>query len=178
MQQNKLSISNILILLSIFFTLLTFVIEDIYMFGMHRWFFDAGVYHVWLAQMFSSQFLHGSILHLLFNSIFIYYFWNILDNIIGYKKMLIFFISNALFVWVILTFFAGHTTTVGISSFALALLTYYTLLLKQRNNPEYTGGITAIVINIAIWLSPGISFLWHFGWMLFWAIFFFTQKKK
>lgn len=177
MSENKLSFSNTLILLSIFFTLLTFVFDGIYLFGMNGVFFNGAQYHMWFLQFFTSQFLHGSILHLLFNSIFIFYFWNILEEIIGYKKMIVFFIWNAVFLGLFITFLWGWNT-VWISGFALAILTYYTLLLKSRNNPEYTGGITAIVINVAVGLSPWISFLGHFWGMIFWGIFFFFSQKR
>ncbi|MDA9128898.1 hypothetical protein N9J72_00280 [Candidatus Gracilibacteria bacterium] len=61
----------------------------------------------------------------------------------------------------------------------MAIITYYTLYLWSKGDPEYSGGLTAIVINIAIGLSPGISFLGHFGGMVFGAIFWlFTQKTK
>ncbi|MFK7780644.1 MAG: hypothetical protein QM490_05950, partial [Candidatus Gracilibacteria bacterium] len=33
--------------------------------------------------------------------------------------------------------------------------------LRSRNNPEYKGGITAIIINIGIGLNPQISLLGH-----------------
>ncbi len=178
MQQSKLSLSNTLILVSIFFTVFSFVFPGIEKtFWMHSWFFYQWSYHIWLLQFFTSQFFHGDMLHLLFNGVFVFYFGNILESIIWYKKMLVFFILNSVFLWIVLTFLALWVT-VWISWFALAILTYYTLLLKQRNNPEYKGGITAIVINIVIGLSPWISFLGHFGGMLFWTVFFFSQKKK
>ncbi len=176
MWQNKFTVSNILIVISIFFTLLTAVYPDIYKFGMNDIFFDAQIYYIWMIQMFTSQFIHGGIIHLLMNAFFILYFWNVLEKIVWSKKMLIFFILNSLFLWVFLTFmWAGNT--VGISWFALAILTYYTLLLKKRHNPEYRGGITAIIINILIWISPGISFLGHLWGMIFGAFFFFIIEK-
>lgn len=177
MPQNKLTFSNILILLSIVFTLLIFMFDSLYLFWMNRAFFNAGMYHMWILQFFTSQFIHGWILHLLFNSLFIYYFWNILETIIGYKKMIVFFLWNTIFLWLLITFLWAWNT-VGISWFALAVLTYYTLLLRQQKNPEYTGWITAIIINIAIGLSPGISFLGHLWGMIFGGIFFFLSQKK
>jgi len=175
--QTKFSVSNTLILLSIFFTLLAFIFNNMYIFWMNDRFFQAGIYYIWPIQMFVSQFLHGNIMHLLFNSIFVYYFGNILESIIGSQKMLLFFILNTLFLGIVITFF-GRATTVWISGFALAILSYYTLLLWQRNNPEYTGGVTAIVLNLLIGLSPWISFLGHFWWMVFWGLFWYISQKK
>ncbi len=175
--QQKWTVSNGLIAVSALFTLLTFLTPTIYRFGMNDIFFHAWMYHYWVMQMFTSQFLHGGVMHLAMNAIFILYFWNVLEGIIWKNKMLLFFIFCSIFLWVFLTLL-GAGNTVGISGFALAVLTYYTLLLWEKWNPEYTGWVTAIVVNILIWLSPGISFLGHFWGMLFWALWWFTMKKK
>lgn len=176
MQQNKITVSNAFMLLSLFFTALTFILPSIYQFGMNDYFYNQGMYNMWGMQMFSSQFLHGNIMHLLANAVFILYFWNVLERIIGSQKYLLFFILNSVFLWFFLTFlWAGNT--VGISGFALAVVTYYTLHLKSLNNPEYMWWVTAIVVNILIWLSPGISFFGHFWGMLFWGIFWYLTDK-
>ena len=176
--QQKWTLSNGLIAIAAIFTALTFIVPSIYRFGMNDIFFNAGMYHYWFLQMFTSQFLHGSIMHLAMNAIFILYFWNVLERIIWKRSMLIFFIGCSVFLWVFLTLLSAGNT-VGISGFALAVLTYYTLILWKQGNPEYTGGLTAIVVNIAIGLSPGISFFGHFWGMIFWAAWWYiTQKKK
>lgn len=175
---NKLTVSHGLIFLSLCFTALTFLPLWIYQFGMNDFFFNQGNYFIWFVQMFTSQFLHGGILHLVMNAIFILYFGNVVESIIWWKKYLLFFILNAVFLWVVITFFS-NANTVGISGFALAVITYYTLYLWSLKNPEYTWWITAIVINILVGLSPGISFLWHFGGMVFGGIYWFlTDNKK
>ncbi len=175
----KVTVSNGLMLISLFFTILTLIPSlGIYRFGMNDLFFNQGIYHIWGIQMFTSQFLHGDFIHLLMNAVFILYFWNIVERITGSEKYLVFFILNAMFLWVLITFLWDRTT-VGISWFALAVVTYYTLHLWSKGDPEYTWWVTAIVINIAIGLSPWISFLGHFGGMVFWWIFWFlTQNKK
>lgn len=180
MQQDKITVSNALVILSLFFTVLTFFPLWIYQFGMNDDFFKQWIYYMWGVQMFSSQFLHWGILHLIMNSFFILYFGNVVERIIGPERFLLFFILNSIFLWLLLTFLWA-SNTVGISGFALAIITYYTLHLKSLNNPEYTWWVTAIVINVLVWLSPGISFWWHFGWMLFWGLFWLLNtnfKKK
>jgi len=178
MVQNKWTVSNSLIAISIFFTAISFVYRDILIFGMNDYFLSQWNYLYWVLQMFSSQFLHGSILHITSNAIFILYFWNVLERGIGRDKYMVFFVLCAVFLWIMLTLLTS-ANTIWISWFALAVLTHYTLILWSRWNPEYTGGVTAIVINIAIGFSPGISFLGHFFGMIFWALFWFmTQKRK
>lgn len=174
--QNKWTVSNTLIAISVFFTSISFVYRDILIFGMNSYFISQWNYLYWLLQMYSSQFLHGSILHIASNAIFILYFWNVLEREIGKNKYLLFFILCAVFIWIILTLLT-NVNTIWISWFALAVLSYYTLILWSRWNPEYAGGITAIVVNIAIGFTPGISFLWHFAGMVFWALFWFSESK-
>lgn len=176
-RQNKFSLSNILIALSVFFTWLSYVFPWIYIFGMNSYFFESWNYAYWFLQFFSSNFIHWGITHLFMNAIFIFYFWNLLEIKIWFKKMLLFFITNAIFVWVILTFFAKWST-IWISGFSLALLTAYTLWLWKQNNPEYGWWITAIVINILIGLFPGISLLGHLFWMVFGVIFWCIAIRK
>ena len=172
MPQNRLSFSNLLILLSLAATLAVTLYPELYKFGMNQYFLDQGIYHVWLIQFFTSQFLHGNFLHFLSNAVFIFYFWNILEQYIGREKMMLFFVGNSIFIGLGLTLLHAENT-VGISGFALALLTYYTLLLWKKWNSQYTGWITAIIINIAIWFVPGVSFLGHFLGMVFWGMYFY-----
>ena len=171
--QNKWTISNTLMALSLIFTGISFVYNNILIFGMNDYFFNQWNYLYWIVQMFTSQFLHGSILHLVSNAVFILYFWNVLERTIGKERYISFFVLTAIFIWVVLTIFS-NANTIWISGFALGVLTYYTLILWSKWNPEYTGGITAIVINIAVWFTPWISFLGHFSGMVFWILFFIS----
>jgi len=177
MPQNKFTVSNMLILISLWFTAISFVYKDILIFWMNSFFYNQGNYFYWFLQMFSSQFLHGSLLHILSNAVFILYFWNVLERTIWKDKYLIFFISCAVFLGLVLTFLT-NANTIWISWFALAVLTYYTLILWSKWNPEYTGWVTAIIINIAIWFTPGISFLGHFAGMVFWLLFYGVNTTK
>lgn len=172
------TISNVLIFISAIFTLLTFIPSlGIYKFGMNDVFYSYGIYHIWLIQMFTSQFLHGGVLHLLMNSVFILYFWNALEVIIWKNRFVYLFIWNALFLGLVITFFWSGNT-VGISGFAMAVLACYTLQLRSLKHPEWAGWLTALILNVAIGLSPGISFLWHFGGAIFWMVFWFLVIKK
>lgn len=178
MPDQKFSVSNALILLCIFFTALTYIPGlYIYQFGMNDSFYSQGNYFMWGIQFFTSNFLHWWVMHLVMNAIFILYFWNILEWIMWSWKYLLFFILNAVFVWVLITFFSS-ANTVWISGFALAVITYYTLHLYSIKNPEYSGWLTAIVVNIAIGLSPWISLLGHAWGMVFWWLYWFFIGRK
>lgn len=173
---NKLSFSNLLIIISAIFTAISFIYPNILMLGMNSYFLNTWNYPVFLVQIRTYSFLHGWILHLISNSLFLYIFWNPVEIIIWRKKFIIFFISSTIFNAILLIIFSSWNT-IGISWFALAVLTYYTLILKSRNNPEYKWWIVAIVINILIWFSSWISFVWHLAWAIFWLIFYNSRKK-
>ena len=68
---------------------------------------------------------------------------------IGKIKYILFFIFIAFFNGFLLLAFT-HDNTIGISGFCMALLSYYTLELYFNNNTEYKGGITALILNIAV----------------------------
>jgi len=126
--------------------------------------------------MFTSQFLHGGAMHVAFNSIFIYLFGNQVENLLGTKTYIIFFIFTAILIWVWLTAINAWNT-VWISWFCLAVLTYYTLALWQRGNIEYKWWITAIIVNLAIGFYPGISFAGHGLWVVAGVLFFLLTSN-
>jgi membrane associated rhomboid family serine protease len=173
---SKISFSNLLIIISAIFTTISFIYPNILILWMNSYFLNTWNYPVFLVQMRTYSFLHWWLLHLFSNSIFLYIFWNPVEQIIWKKKFILFFISATIFNAIALSIFSAWNT-IGISWFALAVLTYYTLILKSRNNPEYKWWIVAIVINILIWLDASISFVWHRAWAIFWIIFFYFRKK-
>jgi membrane associated rhomboid family serine protease len=120
--------------------------------------------------------LHGGFFHLFANSIFIYLFGNILEMLIWRNKFIIFFIFTVVFNGVLLSVFTTWNT-IWISGFCMALLAYYTLELKGRNNPEYKWGITALVLNVWIWFVPWISLLGHLFWAIWGVIFYYVTKE-
>jgi membrane associated rhomboid family serine protease len=172
----KLSFSNVLLVICLIITLISFNIEEMYIFWMNNYFLDRWLYHVYFFQFFSSTFIHWSILHLLMNSVFLVFFWNIVEKILWYKNMIIFYIFAAVFVWLWISYFSNWNT-VWMSGFLMALLSYYTLYLYDKNDPEYKWWVTAIFVSVIIWLDPGISFYWHFFGSIAWILFFLFNKK-
>ncbi len=154
------SISNILIYISVVFTAISFFYQPIFQLGMNSYFLDRWIYHIFITQIFTSNFLHWGLMHLAFNSLFVYLFGNQVENLLWTKKYIIFFIFTAVVIWLWLTAMSAGNT-IGISWFCLAVLTYYTLALWQRGNIEYKWWITAIIVNLAIGFYPGISFAGH-----------------
>lgn len=171
------TISNYLILISIILTFFAYIKPEFYFLWMNTFYLENWNYFFYFIQYFTYSLLHWWILHLFFNSVFIFYFWNIVEAIIGKNKYIIFFLFVTFFNWIWLSIFSDWNT-VWISWFAMALLAYYTLELKERKDDEYKWWITAIIINIWIWINPQISLLWHLFWAIAWVIFYLINRKR
>lgn len=175
--QNKLSHTNLLIIFSLIWTILYYLYSpNILLYSFNNDFIEKWLYYYIPIQFILWTFMHWSILHFAMNSIFLYYFWNPIESLIWWKKYLSFIIFSIIFIWTLLII-TTNWYTIWISWFAMALLAYYSLELKSRNNPEYKWWITAIIINIWIWLHPQISLEWHLYWLIAWIIFFLINKK-
>jgi membrane associated rhomboid family serine protease len=174
--QNTYSVSNILIVICLFTTLVVLNFPELYIFWMNTFFLERWSYITYILQFFTSQFIHWSVFHFIFNALFIFLFWSIVENSLRMEKYIIFFIFSSIFIWISLTIFSTWNT-VWISWFAMALLSYYTLELYYKNDIEYKWWITALIINIWIGLSPWISLVGHFSWALAWVVFYFIYRS-
>ncbi len=171
----KWSISNSLIIISIIFTFVSFQNNEILNFWMNHSFFSQNEYIKFFIQICFYSFIHWNIMHLVFNSLFLYIFWNKVEELIGNKLFVVFFILTTLFNALFIFMFSSGNT-IWISWFGMALLSFYTLKLYEIRNDEYKWWITAIIINILIWFSPSISMVWHLFWVLFWSIFYILLR--
>lgn len=172
----KLSITNILILISIIITFISLKIKNLDEFWMSTIFLNRWDYLHYILQYIMYNFIHWSYMHILWNILFIYIFWNMVEIMLWKNKFLLFFIFITIFDWILLSIFSNWIT-IWISWFALAILVYYTLELKSKKNPDYKWWITAIILNIWIWFMPWISLLWHFFWAIWGAIFYYLNKN-
>lgn len=172
----KFSISNSLIVIAIIFTYVSFQNIEMRLYGVNNFFIDQWKYFDFFIQICFYSFIHGSLLHILFNSLFVYVFGNKIEDIVGKKVFFLFFVLTTIFNSIFLLILTTGNT-IGMSWFGMALLSYYTLMLYQNNDNEYKWWITAIIINVLIWLSPGISLIWHLFWAIFWIIFYFIYKQ-
>lgn len=175
MNTNK-SFSSFLIYCSIAVTIMAYFYPDMYILWINDIFIKNGMLYIVFVQLFVWTLLHQWFMHLLFNSIFIFYFWNTLEALIWKKKFILFYVFSVFFIWWMLLLNIKWNT-IWISWFTMALLAYSTLELKSRNNIEYKWWITALIINIWIWFIPWISLAWHFYWAIAWVIFYFLNKE-
>lgn len=164
------SVTNILIFLSFAWFL-----------GYFLWFDNYIFYYVYdykiIILFFIYTFFHWSIFHFLFNAIFLFYFWNLVEKIIWKNKYILFFVFSVLFEGFLIKYIITNgLNVIWISWFCMAVLTYYALYLKEKNNPEYKSAIVFIIINILYGLAPWISLLWHLFWAISGIIFYFLTK--
>ncbi len=163
-----------MIIFSILSTTISFFYKDILVFWMH-WDFLHTHYYLVLLQFLLYNFLHWWLFHLFMNMAFLWYFWTIIENMLGFNKYLWFFVFSTIFNWIALLLFSSWVT-VWISWFLLGLLSFFTIYLYHQNNDEYKWWITAIIINIVVWFTPGISLVWHLFWAISWVLFFYFNK--
>lgn len=171
----KNSFSSQLIYICTIFTIVSFFYWNILEFWMNSEFLHAWEYlHVFFQFAF-YQFLHWSIAHLLSNSLFLYIFWNQLEIYMWKRKYILFFLINTLFSWFAIMIFS-RANTIWISSFAMAILGYMFLVLRNKNHPDYKSAWFLLALNVLIWISWNISFVWHAAWAIFWFSFYFTEN--
>ena len=99
-----------------------------YAFGMHRYFWEQGAYVLTGLQVLLFEFLHGGVLHLLSNSLFLVVIGIPLEHRKGSRWMLSFFLVVHILLACVLGF--QETPTVGMSGFAMAILAYCMLELS------------------------------------------------
>ncbi len=111
-------------------------------------------------QLILFQFLHGGILHLLGNSLFLYLFGNTVERMLGEGRYILLFVLETLASAAAIIVFS-QATTIGISGFTMAILAYLALELRAQRHPEANTAFLVLGINILIGLSPGISLIGH-----------------
>ena len=142
---------------------------------MHSIFLEQGLYLFVIFQTLAFEFIHGGILHLASNVIFLILIGLPLERQKGGKWMLIFFLCMHMALAIALSF--GSVPTVGISGFAMAILSYYMLQLRSFGNDEWKSVLVLLVINIAIGLDPGISLWGHLWGAVFGGVYYGVEKN-
>ncbi|MFV0498802.1 MAG: rhomboid family intramembrane serine protease [Bacilli bacterium] len=114
---------------------------------------------------FTSVFLHGSIMHLLFNMYFLYYMGPILERYLGSLKYLCYYLGCALIAGFITQWFYSGLV-IGASGVLYAMVT--TCITLDRSDgvrfSMYNSRmlINLLLINIALsFIIPGISIIGH-----------------
>ena len=154
-------------------TLAAFAMPMIYEYWMNKYFLGVNPnYYSFISQFLLYQFIHGWVLHLLSNSIFLYIFWNLIEKQIWTHRYILFFALNTFAVWISLLIFSSWNT-VWISGFAMAVMWYAFMHLRKIKHPDYKWAWTFIILNVLIWIWSNVSLIGHLSWALFGMLFFY-----
>jgi membrane associated rhomboid family serine protease len=170
------SISNLLIAISFIATSAAISMPELYNYWINSFFLNQGFYNIFIIQLFTGVFIHWWISHLLSNSLFIYFFWNIVENTLWIKKYLILLFSSIIITGISLILFT-QWNTIWISWFAMTLLWFYTTIMFMNWNNDYKWWITAILIYVWIWFMPWISLVGHLSGVIIGIIFWLFYRK-
>lgn len=116
----KLTLSNSLIIICAIFTLASFQNPEILQYSMHNYFLERKDYADFVIQILFYSFLHDGFLHLLFNSVFIYIFWNKVEIILWEKMYALLLIFTILFTPIFILLSWEHS--LWFSNFGMAIL--------------------------------------------------------
>lgn len=170
------SISHRLILIAVIISLFGFVFPSlISFFWLHRIPFLLETTPSIFGQISLYQFLHGDILHILMNSIFLYQAGPEVETRMSRREFLLFFLGNTFFVALSLWFLSSGLT-IGISGFCMALLSYLYMDLARVRHPMANQVLIMLVINIALWLTGNISFVGHAAGALWGIVWWYLRK--
>lgn len=172
--------SHALILISVVISIAGFFFPDLkHLFGLHQislgW--DGWIIVLW--QLVLYQFLHGDILHILMNSIFLYQAWPEIENRMSPTRFRVFFLLNTLFVAGALWFLApSYSITIGISGFCMALLAYLWIDLHTTRHPMANQILVMLVINILLGFTGNISLIGHASGAVFGVLWWYLLRSR
>lgn len=155
--------------------------EDILMgFGLSREGILAGEYY----RFFTSMFLHGGILHLVSNGVYLYYFGVRAEKLLGTGRFLVLYLVSGLCGGLLSVAFSSGGISIGASGAIYGLLGAMLLLTKKRGS-RYTGMSYATMLLLAAtaicfgFLEPGVDNMAHIGGLLGgMAVFALLLRKK
>ena len=172
------SFSHLLILVSVVVSIIGFTFPDFQrLFWLSGYSLYSGAYINAIVQIILFQFLHGNILHLLMNSYFLYTAGPEVEVRMSPNRYIWFFVTSTIFVAIALFILQPGALTIGISGFCMALLSYLWIDLYTTRHPMASQILIMLIVNIGIWLVPGISLIWHLFGAIWWLIWWTIRKK-
>ena len=79
-------------------------------------------------------------------------------------------------------FLFSSGVTIGISTYCMAILAYYAMMLKSASSPEFKNALLFLFLNIIIGFTGNISLTGHLGGAVAGLLFFsaehFVLTKK
>lgn len=94
------------------------------------------------------------------NGFFLLYFGGGIERSIGTARYVTLFVFTTALVTLGILFFS-EAPTIGISGFVMAILAYWALRMKERNDPEYKSAFFFIFLNVAFGIVGNVSLVGH-----------------
>lgn len=140
-------------------------------------------------QWITYMFLHGSLLHILFNMIVLFSFGPVIENYLGKNKFIIFYILGGLFSAIIHYAFIDITDgrILGASGALFALLGYFTLsnpnskvllflIIPMKTKYVITGILFYELIMVIIGVDDNVGHIAHLAGAFFGFCFYYVNK--
>ncbi|MFT4311025.1 MAG: rhomboid family intramembrane serine protease [Candidatus Woesearchaeota archaeon] len=135
--------------------------------------------------LLTTAFLHGSVLHLAFNMIVLFFFAPLVEQRLGYKRFLLFYLVSAIFASFVAVFF--YPAALGASGAVYALLGFVVILAP--NLRVLLWGVLPMKLSTLIFIliffdvfntfsASNIATFAHFAGLSIGALYAFSLKKK
>ena len=118
-------------------------------------------------RMLTAAFVHGSILHILFNMYSLFIFGPIIEHLVGRVRFLALYLIAAFGGSVAVLLIAPGSAVVGASGAIFGLLGAF-FIIQRRLGGNNTGLLVLIGLNLVIGFIPGMSISWqaHVGGLI------------
>lgn len=120
------------------------------------------------------QFLHLGFYHWVANALFLWVIAPRVEVLAGRRAFWWLFLGNTFFGALALLLFSSRST-VGISGFCMALITWYSLKIMKSHSQEAQAGFILVGINVAMGLFSNVSLIGHASGAVFGALFWVGQ---
>lgn len=138
--------------------------------------FTLGLHQVY--RLLTNAFLHGSLMHLVFNLLAFYYVGIVLERSLKTKKYLILLFSGIIFSSVSSGILAENGITIGLSGAIYCLFVYFVLYFAYSGFFNIRQFMPTIILNLMLNFVPGVSWQSHLGGAVCGALFFFIYKEE
>jgi membrane associated rhomboid family serine protease len=177
---NKVTLSNFLIVLCIIFTVLKdFWVINAWIYWINPFLWELKMYKEVVISLFTSNFIHFWIIHIISNCFVLYLFWNWLEQNIWRAKYMILFMLSSILNWSFVYYFTeGSTLTGWISGFIMTIVAYYWYELYVRNDPRYLMFVQYSILWALVGILPFVSFFGHVWWTISGVLIFVLLNFK
>ncbi|MCI6846684.1 MAG: rhomboid family intramembrane serine protease [Erysipelotrichaceae bacterium] len=138
--------------------------------------FTLGLHQVY--RLVLNGFLHGSIMHLVFNLMAFYYVGIGVERRLKTKKYLILLLSGIVFSSLSAGIISANTITIGLSGAIYCIFVYYIFSLVNSGFINVRQLMPTILLNLMLNFIPGVSWQGHLGGAVCGCLFYYLFNNK